>query len=147
MSALIFALSLVPWGPPENPYPRRTSPLNKRLRVTYLSKFPILVSQCYSNHAQTHHVFFPYWTFVGTNTKGGGCLPCLEAPLSLDQIIDQNKDLSKLMASSHSTYLHDIISFVADSFFFSPLRKEDGLKLHYRTGYFPIVHTVENLQS
>lgn len=146
MSALIFALPLVPWGPPENPYPRRTSTLNKRLRVTYLSKLPILVSQCYSNHAQTHHVFFPLLDFCGNQHQRSWMLT-VSGSSPQSTIIYQNKDLSRLMASSHSTYLHDIISFVADSFFSSPLRKEDGLKLRYRTGYFPIVHTVENLQS
>ena len=54
--------------------------------------------------------------------------------MATSTIIYQNKGLGRVTVSSHSIYLQEIIAFEADSFSYT-LKKEDGLKLQYRTRY------------
>lgn len=66
--------------------------------------------------------------------------------MATSTIIYQNKGLGGVTVSSYSIHLQEIIAFEADSFFYT-LKKEHGLKLQYRTRYFPIVHEADNPKS
>lgn len=111
-----------PVRPPEVPYLRRASPLNKRLGVIYPSELLVLDSQCYFRLCSNLSCFFFFigllWkpTSKGLDAHQEWKLPFVTSSM----IIYENKDLGRLMVYLLITYLQEIISFATDSFLSTP---------------------------